>query len=130
VNAAYNLAVMYMNGEGVAMDQYKAEEWFTFAAARGHKKGDGAARKIQRYNLCFVALMAALTMIVGTLVTWGAVNFFGGIYDAHQAKKRNPVGVPRDAGMIGGSWPNTAPGMYSSSSIDDDLSVAFSGSPL
>jgi len=123
VNAAFNLAVMYKNGEGVDSNQYKAEEWFTFAAARGHKGASKLAGQIQRKNLCFVALLSALTILVGTLATWGGVNFFGDMYE--RAFPKSPANsVPREEDPEL-PWLSTSPGLFSP--VDDDLTIAFSG---
>jgi hypothetical protein len=75
VKAAYNVACMYMNGEGVDRNRHKADEWFSFAAERGHGDALKSMNKIDRQQTVMVMAVFALTLITGTIVTLWTVKF-------------------------------------------------------
>jgi TPR repeat protein len=80
VNAAYNLAVMYANGEGVAKDSHSAEQWFLFASARGHKGAQKNLEIIDRQRNIQLAFVMLATLVLGMLLTWFLTTYGGNLY--------------------------------------------------
>mmetsp|Transcript_22827 Transcript_22827/g.26852 ORF Transcript_22827/g.26852 Transcript_22827/m.26852 type:complete len:256 (-) Transcript_22827:122-889(-) len=82
VNAAYNLAVMYANGEGVPKDTHSAEQWFLFASARGHKEATENIKILDKQrNVQLVFIMVA-TLVFGLLLTWLLTGYGGDLFHA------------------------------------------------
>jgi TPR repeat protein len=109
VNAAYNVAVMYSNGEGVDRDYYKADEWFSFAAARGHKQAQQNVEKLARRRNTILVLIVLTTIPVGLLVTWGIVNFFGNFIE--EGTPGTPE-VPSSPSFLEGSFGSADDGAF------------------
>lgn len=76
VKAAYNVAVMYSNGEGVDKNQYKAEEWFQFAAKNGHKEAEINSKLLERKNTIILVLTFISAIIISTGAVWILMNAF------------------------------------------------------
>jgi len=79
VKAAYNVAVMYSNGEGVDRNQYKAEEWFLFAAKHGHKEAEKNSKVLERKNTIILVLIVISALLISTGAIWALMNSFESI---------------------------------------------------
>lgn len=94
-----------MAGEGVAKDCHGAEEWFLFAASRGHKDAGNNLEVINKQRNIKLAFVLVATIAFGFIVT-SALTGYGG--DFFKAMLEEPEVQMTSAA------PPTNPGFFSS----------------